>query len=96
MDKSSFEQTFGRTDANGQFIDNHVDEMKALEATAGTVNDLIEESVQHVRQCESNCDTAFERIKAEIYKFGLPFNNENQRVFFVSKSAAMRQFEGAV
>lgn len=93
---STFQEAFGKQDARANFIDSFISEKAILDDTAELVESLIVESVELVKETEKNSDLAFQRIKAEVEKFGLPFTNDNQFDFFVKHSDEVKQFDEKV
>lgn len=93
---STFQEAFGKQDARGNYIDSFIEEKAILEDTAALVESLIVEAVALVKECEKNSDVAFQRIKAEIARFDLPFNNDNQLEFFVRHCGEVKQFDSKV
>ena len=96
VDGASYEQSFAKQEAKGQFIDTHLEEKNLLESTGDFVESLIDEAVAMVRENEANSNTAFARIRAEIDAYGLIWANDNQFDLFVRKSVAMKPFEDEV
>ena len=93
---STFQEAFGKQDAKANYIDSFIEEKAILDGTAELVESLIVEAVELVKETEKNSDLAFQRIKAEVEKFGLPFGNDNQFDFFVKHSDEVKQFDEKV
>ena len=96
LEGSTFQEAFGKQDARGNFIDSFISEKAILDDTTALVETLIVEAVELVKETEKNSDLAFQRIKAEVEKFGLPFGNDNQFDFFVKHSDEVKQFDEKV
>lgn len=93
---STFQEAFGKQDAKANFIDSFIEEKAILDGTAELVESLIVEAVELVKETEKNSDLAFNRIRAEVEKFGLPFTNENQLKFFIKHSTEVKAFDEKV
>lgn len=93
---TTFQEAFGKQDARGNFIDSFISEKAILDETTALVETLIVEAVELVKETEKNSDLAFNRIRAEVEKFGLPFGNDNQFDFFVKHSDEVKQFDSKV
>ena len=70
-----------------------IDEKNILIEVAEKVPAMIDEARKLVRERESECETAFNTIKADLDPIGLPFTNENQESFFIRGSKRYREFE---
>lgn len=96
LDRSTFEQSTTRNDAQGFFIDTFATERQILAESRELADKCVKLAIKEVRDAEQKASAAQMEITKELSKFGLPWANSNQESLFIRKCERMRPFESMV
>lgn len=96
LEKSTFEQSTSRNDAQGYWIDTFAQERQILTESRQLADKCVKLSIKEVKDAEQKASRAQIEITEELSKYGLPWQNSNQESLYIRKCEKMRPFESMV